>query len=158
MKNKIKPADLLISILIPQLMGVLGSLFSGNQKEFYSSLILPPLSPPGWVFPVVWFVLYLFMGISSYLVFQSDTDRKSKKIALILYGIQLFLNFLWSVVFFGLNLLGLSVVIIFLLVIFVVLVIISFYKINKTAAYLMIPYLVWILFAAYLNISIFLLN
>ncbi len=158
MMKKINFADLLISVLIAQLIGLLSSLLAGNQKEIYSSLSLPALAPPSWVFPVAWIILYFLMGISSYLIYSSETDYNSKRNALLFYAGQLFFNFLWSIVFFRFEAIGLSVVVIIILIVLVILTIISFYRINKISAYLLIPYLIWLLFALYLNINIYFLQ
>ncbi len=156
--KKIKFSNLFISIIFAELVGLLSNIFSGNQKEIYSSLKLPALSPPNWAFPVVWTILYALMGIAAYLIYDSQADSISKKRALSLYGVQLLFNFLWSIVFFGFQSIGLSLMVIIILTILVLLTFIAFYKINKIAGYLFIPYLIWILFATYLNIAIFLLN
>ena len=100
MKLRSKSA-LIISILIPLAVGSLSALFSGNMSS-YSMFEKPAFSPPGFIFPIVWTVLYILMGISSYLVYTSNSPYKPN--ALLLYGIQLFFNFFWSIIFFGLDL------------------------------------------------------
>ena len=117
----------------------------------YESLTLPSLAPPGITFPIVWTILYILMGISAYLISQKD------KVPTIYY-IQLFVNALWSIIFFVFKLRLLAFFWIVLLIFLVVIMIYKFYKIDKTAAYLQIPYLLWIAFASYLNLSIYLLN
>ncbi len=149
---------LFVSIGIAELVGLLSGILAGNSGAFYKTLLLPPLAPPGWVFPVVWTVLYALMGIAAYLIYQSDADKKQIQNALTIYGIQLFVNFMWSIVFFNLKWLGFSVVVIVLLDLLVLLMIFLFYRINKCAAYLLLPYLTWVLFATYLNIAIYYLN
>ena len=156
--NKNKKLELLISIGIAELVGLLSGVFAGNSGAFYKTLQLPPLAPPGWVFPVAWTLLYALMGIAAYLVYQSDTDKKQKNNALTVYGIQLFVNFMWSIVFFNLKWLGFSIVVILLLDLLIIIMISLFYNINKYAAYLLLPYLAWALFATYLNIGIYYLN
>jgi len=150
--------EALISVLIAELIGLLSSGIAGNVRMEYLQYAKPPLSPPGWVFGVAWTILYALMGLAAYLVYISDNNEKFREQGLILYAIQLFFNFIWSIVFFRFNLLWGSVVIIIVLAILVIAAINVFYKINKTAAYLMIPYLLWILFATYLNIGIAILN
>ena len=155
--KKIDWFQLLTIILIAELVGVLGSLLSGNTGEIYTSLIKPPLSPPGWLFGVVWPVLYLLMGIAAYLIYQAPQTLERQK-ATAFYWIQLFVNFLWPIVFFRFEWYWIAVIIIILLDILVSITARLFYKINKAAGYLMIPYLIWILFATCLNIGIAVLN
>ena len=144
MKIRDKSA-LIISILIPLAVGTMSALFSGNMSS-YSILTQPAFSPPGFIFPVVWTILYILMGISSYIVYSSNSPNKSK--ALLLYCIQLFFNFCWSIIFFGLDLFLFAFIWLIALILIV----------NPLSAYLQIPYLIWCIFAAYLNFSIFLLN
>ena len=154
---KIKLTDLIIWIVTAELAGALSALFSGGSfSAFYTALEKPPLSPPGWLFPVVWGVLYALMGASAYLIRNSKSPRR--KGALILYWSQLFFNFLWTPVFFGLRSLKGAAVIVILLLILIAAMVISFYCINKTAAFLNIPYLLWTVFAAYLTIGILILQ
>ena len=155
--KKIDWLQLLTIILIAEFVGVLGSLLSGNTGEIYTSLIKPPLSPPGWLFGVVWPVLYLLMGIAAYLIYQAPQTLERQK-ATAFYWIQLFVNFLWPIVFFRFEWYWIAVIIIILLDILVSITARLFYKINKAAGYLMIPYLIWILFATCLNIGIAVLN
>jgi len=155
--KKIDWFQLLTIILIAELVGVLGSLLSGNTGEIYTSLIKPPLSPSGWLFGVVWPVLYLLMGIAAYLIYQAPQTLERQK-ATAFYWIQLFVNFLWPIVFFRFEWYWIAVIIIILLDILVSITARLFYKINKAAGYLMIPYLIWILFATCLNIGIAVLN
>ena len=144
MKIRNKSA-LIISILIPLTVGTMSALFSGNMSS-YSILNKPAFSPPGFIFPVVWTILYILMGASSYIVYSSNSPNKSK--ALLLYCIQLFFNFCWSIIFFGLDLFLFAFIWLIALILIV----------NPLSAYLQIPYLIWCIFAAYLNFSIFLLN
>jgi translocator protein len=149
-------STLIIFILIPIATGLLSSLLAGNTANDYSTLNQPPLSPPSYLFPIVWTILYILMGISSYLIYISDSALKNK--ALRIYFIQLAVNFLWSPIFFGLNLYFLGFLWILLLIFLIVLMILIFYQINPIAAYLQIPYLLWCCFAAYLSFMIFKLN
>lgn len=145
----------IISILIPLAVGTLSTLFSGNRM-LYSEISRPDFSPPAVVFPIVWTVLYLLMGVSSYLIYISG-QAGSKK-ALTLYALQLFFNFFWSIIFFGFSQYFAAFLWLIVLIIFICAMIYSFYQINPTAAYLQIPYLLWCLFAAYLNFTIYTLN
>lgn len=127
------------------------------MQEF-QALIKPPLAPPGWLFPVVWTILYALMGYSSYLIQTSDADTETKSDALMLYTYQLIVNFLWPIFFFNFGWYLFSFVWLIVLWTLVLLMIRSFSKISKTAAYLNIPYLIWLTFAAYLNAGIWWLN
>ena len=147
--------SLIIAILIPIAVGTLSALFSGNM-QIYSSINKPALSPPGILFPIVWTVLYILMGISSYIIDESnDPKRKS---ALGTYALQLFFNFYWGIIFFRFNLFFTAFVCLLALIFLIIKMILQFYRIKQTAAYLQIPYLLWCLFAAYLNFMIFRLN
>ena len=156
--NKIKWTELLIFIIGTELVGALSSLLSGNFSSFYSELTRPPLSPPGILFPIVWAILYALMGISAYMVYVSDSDEDVKKKALGLYALQLFVNFMWSIIFFRFEQVGAALAVLILLIILVVMMIISFRRIRPLAGYLNIPYLLWLIFAAYLNTGILILN
>ena len=151
-KNK---SGLIISILIPLAVGSLSALISGNMSE-YAGLNKPALSPPSFVFPVVWTILYILMGISSYLIFQSQDPNRTK--ALKTYALQLFFNFGWSILFFGFSLYLPAFFWLSALILLILLMIFQFYRINPLAAYLQIPYLLWCIFAAYLNFMIYRLN
>lgn len=146
--NKFK---LFIDILIPVAIGgIVGFII--NPYIDYNSLVKPPLSPPSIVFPIVWTILYVLMGISYYLLKNSSKKEK------IIYFVQLGVNALWSVFFFVFKFYLFSFVWILLLDVLVILMIIIFCRNNKVSAYLQIPYLVWILFASYLNLGIYILN
>lgn len=147
---------LIISIAISLGVGALAGALTRNSVDLYNQLILPKLSPPSSVFPIVWTVLYILMGISAYLIYVSNSPYKKK--ALKLYVIQLVLNFLWSIVFFNGQMYLLAFVILLLLLFIIFRLIVVSYKINPTAAYLLIPYFLWVAFAGYLNLSIYLLN
>ena len=155
MTQKLK--TLLIALAIPLAVGGLASLLSGGMGE-YRYLEQPPLSPPGWVFPVVWTVLYLLMGYSSYRVYTAGKDKALTRRALTLYVAQLALNFLWPIVFFGFSwYLGAFFVLIALWVM-IVLTMRAFSAIDETAGDLLIPYVLWVTFAGYLNLGVYLLN
>ena len=145
-----KLKKIIISILIPVAVGIIvGAIISPFMD--YKSLELPPLSPPSIAFPIAWTILYTLMGISAYLI--SKTDKVPS-----IYYIQLFVNALWSIIFFVFKWRLLAFFWILLLIALVIVMIVKFFKINKGAAYLQIPYLLWLLFAAYLNIGIYILN
>lgn len=148
-------SGLILSILIPLAAGSLSALLSGNMSE-YAGLNKPALSPPSFVFPVVWTILYILMGISSYLIFQSQDPDRTK--ALKTYALQLFFNFGWSILFFGFSLYLPAFFWLAALIVLILIMIYQFYRINPLAAYLQIPYLLWCIFAAYLNFMIYRLN
>jgi len=155
----IKNKKLLIkSIALPLLVGVVSGLLSQNAMKDFEVLNQPPLSPPGWLFPVVWTVLYILMGISAYLVKTSDAAPELIADAITLYNYQLIVNFLWPIFFFNFGWYLFSLVWLILLWILVVAMIKLFDKISKTAAYLNLPYLIWLTFAAYLNFGVWWLN
>ena len=156
--KKIKITDLLIFIVGTELVGVLSGILAGGSFSFYKEIVRPPFSPPGWIFPIVWIILYALMGISAYLIYTSKATVRQKNFALAVYAIQLVVNFLWSIVFFRLEMVGLSVIIILLLLLLIVVMIWVFYRIRPVAAYLNIPYLLWTAFASYLNIGVLILN
>lgn len=149
---------LLKSIAIPVVSGaVVGFITSGSMRQF-AALEQPPLSPPGWLFPVVWTILYTAMGISSYLIYNAEAEEQKKRQALFLYGAQLIVNLLWPIFFFLLDWYLFSFFWLVMLWILVFKMIKEFADISKIAAYLNIPYLLWLTFAAYLNLGIWWLN
>ena len=155
---KINWKKLLSSIAIPLLVGALAGLFTRNAMMNFELLEKPPLSPPGWLFPVVWTILYTLMGISAYLIKMADAPEEEKSDALSTYFYQLVVNFLWSIFFFNFEWYLFSFIWIILLWILILQMIKRFNGISKTAAYLNIPYLLWVTFAAYLNFAIWWLN
>ncbi len=156
--KKTNITDLLIFVIATELVGALSGILAGRSFAFYKELTQPPFAPPGWVFPVVWTVLYALMGISAYLVYAAEASPTKKGAAYIIYAAQLFVNFLWSIVFFRFRLLGLSVAVILLLLVLIVFMLLIFRKIRPLAALINIPYLLWVLFASYLNIGVLVLN
>ncbi len=155
---KVKWKLLFLCIAIPLLVGGIAGFISKDSMSIYTNLNQPPLSPPGWLFPVVWTILYTFMGIASYLVLTSGAPEFSIHKAIKLYGWQLLFNFFWTFWFFQLHLYFFSFVWLFALWILIIFTIKSFSQISSKAVYLMIPYLLWITFAGYLNLGIALLN
>lgn len=155
---KINYKLLTICIIIPLAVGSLSGYISASAMDSFRMLNKPPLSPPGFLFPIVWTILYILMGIASYLVLTSGQSKTKIKDAMITYGLQLFFNFFWSIIFFNLEWYMLAFVWLVVLWVLIFNTIISFYEISKTAAYLLIPYLLWVTFAGYLNLGIYLLN
>ncbi|MBD5478052.1 MAG: tryptophan-rich sensory protein [Lachnospiraceae bacterium] len=152
---KIQWKNLITCIAIPLAVGSLSALLTRNSMETFNTIAKPGLAPPGWLFPVVWTILYVLMGIASYLVL---TSGKPNDKALTTYGIQLIFNFFWSLIFFNLELYLFAFVWLVLLWLLILKTTLLFYQISKPAGYLMVPYLLWVTFAGYLNLSIYLLN
>ena len=153
---KIKWKELIISLIIPLAIGGLSAFLTRNSMDVYSNINQPPLAPPSILFPIVWTILFTLMGISSYLVYVSNA--KNKREALALYGVQLVVNFIWPLIFFNMQAYFASFLWLLLLWVLVALMIWQFYKAKPLAAYLQIPYILWLTFAAYLNLAIFLMN
>lgn len=155
MKNFFK---LIISIIICQSAGIIGSFFTvSSLSSWYQTINKPAFNPPGYIFGPVWITLYLLMGISLYLIWIKK-DTANIKFPVILFFVQLFFNTIWSIIFFGLQNPLVAFFDILLLLIFLILTVISFYKVSKPASLLLIPYLLWVSFATILNFSIVKLN
>lgn len=155
---KINKRLLVICVAIPLIVGMLSALLTRNSMEVFVYVEKPPLAPPAWLFPVVWMILYTLMGISSYIILTSDASREEINSAIKLYAYQLVVNFLWPTFFFNFKWYLFSFLWLILLWILVFLMIRKFYDISKLAAYLNVPYVVWLTFAGYLNAGIWLLN
>ena len=149
---------LVISLLIPLLAGGFSALITGKDMDVYGTIKRPPLSPPGIVFPIVWTVLYILMGISLYLIWNNEKTYENKSSAYLFFAISLFLNLIWSPVFFSARQFLGAIFVLVALLITVIITVIKYFKINKTAAYLQIPYIIWLLCALYLNIGVYILN
>ncbi|MFH1669275.1 MAG: TspO/MBR family protein [Candidatus Woesearchaeota archaeon] len=148
---------LICSILICQTAGVAGSFFTAKSAStWYGTLNRPGFTPPDWLFSPVWITLFALMGISLYLVWIKGAGKN--KAALAMFGVQLFLNILWSAMFFGLQSPLLAFVEIIALWAAILVTIAWFYRISRPAAYFLVPYVIWVSFAAVLNFSIFYLN
>lgn len=150
--------QLLICIAIPLAAGGLSARLTRGSMDTFAALNKPPLSPPGWLFPVVWTILFVLMGLASYLVLKSGKPQQKVNRALRLYGIQLGVNFFWSVFFFNLSLYLFSFIWLILLWILILVTTIRFRRLSQPAGMLMLPYLLWVAFAGYLNLGIYLLN
>ncbi len=155
-KNALKLFD---SILICEAAGILGAFFTMSQIEtWYVTLQMPALSPPNYVFGPVWTTLYALMGVALFLVWREGINTRQVKKALTVFAVQLVLNSLWSIVFFGLhNPLG-ALVVIVALWLSIVWSMVEFYKVSHAATWLLVPYLAWVSFASYLNAAIWFLN
>lgn len=146
---------LFICLAVPLAVGIVSALLTQNSMQLFASVNKPPLSPPGWLFPVVWTILYLLMGAALYLIVTSGQDYTS---ALAVYGMQLAFNFMWSIIFFNLELYLTAFIWLVILWLLIAENIRQFSQISRTAGILLIPYLLWVTFAGYLNLAIYLLN
>ena len=162
--RKINIAKLVIAITIPLLVGGLSAFLTKDAMMMFDAIKKPPLAPPGIVFPIVWSILYVLMGIASYLIYNldvkilNDEQMVLRKNVLVVYAIQLVFNFFWSIIFFKFSMYKFAFVWLAVLWILIFKFIKNAIKLNKIAAYLMIPYLLWITFAGYLNVMIAILN
>ena len=154
----VKPKTLAASIAVPLAVGGLAALLSGGGAEAYGALNRPTLSPPAWLFPIVWTALYILMGVAAYLIAVSDADRPQKRTAFILYAVQLFFNFLWPIAFFNFGAYWFAFVWILLLFALIFATAVLFYRIKPAAGWLLLPYLFWVAFASYLNFAVAALN
>ena len=158
MWKKIKPY--VISCLIALAVGGLSAFLSRNGMDYYNEAVNKPfLSPPMWLFPVVWSILYILMGISSAVIFlKREENPVQAAAALRIYGLQLVINFFWSIIFFNLRNYLCAFIWLLLLLFVIIIMILQFKKISSAAAYLQIPYLIWVSFAGYLTWMVYLLN
>lgn len=148
-----------VSCLIALSTGGLSALLTSGNMNLYSEITKPALAPPSLLFPIVWTVLYILMGISAAMIYnikKENTDATGN--SLTVYGINLFLNFFWSIIFFNLRTFLFSFIWLVALWVVILIMIIKFYKTKPLAGILQIPYLLWVTFAGYLNLAIFLLN
>ena len=143
---------LVVSILIPLGLGFITSLLI--KTDIYSEIVKPELSPPKIVFPIVWSILYILLGVSNYLI----NKDKREETANLIYYIGLAINLIWPFIFFNAREYLLALIWLLILIFFVILMVIEYFRKNKLAGYLQIPYLIWLLFAFYLNYNVFILN
>ena len=148
----------LFSIFFAEAIGMISSLLAGDIKGKYNAYIKPILSPPDWLFGIVWPILYALMGFSIYLFYLHATNERMRKKGLLLYSSQLLLNFFWSIVFFRFDATSMALLIIILLVANVAYLLLLFKNQSKISFYILIPYLLWLLFATYLNWGIVMSN
>jgi len=150
---------LAIAVVGAEAAGIIGAIFTTPAiPTWYATLAKPAFNPPAWVFGPVWATLFLLMGIAAFLVWQKGLKKKQVRVALLLFVLQLVLNTLWSIIFFGLRSPGGALVEIVFLWLAIAATTIAFYKISKPAAWLMVPYILWVSFAAFLTYSIWILN
>jgi len=148
---------LIACLLLPLAVGGLAALLTGGMDAF-DALNKPPLSPPGWLFPIVWSVLYLLMGYASYRVLESGAGEEHIRKAILLYAAQLLANFIWPLLFFGGMWLLAALIWILVLWVLILLTILAFTKDDEIAGHMLLPYILWVTFAAYLNFGFFLCN
>ena len=158
MKKRINYKQLIICVAIPLLVGAVAGLLTRDGMKEFASLEKPPLSPPGWLFPIVWTMLYTLMGLASYFIYQKRNQSAKVAGALAIYGIQLLFNFFWPIIFFNLKWYFAAFFWLILLWLLIGDTILAFRELSKKASYLLYPYLVWVTFAGYLNLGIAVLN
>ena len=159
--NKIKPYILpySIAIAIPMTVGIISAALTKDSMDVYGELKSPPLSPPAIVFPIVWSVLFILMGVSSAMIYiDREKNPKAAKTGLAWYAVSLVLNFSWSIIFFNMQAAFFALIVIVALAYSIIRTIFEYRKVKTLAAYLQIPYALWVIFAAYLNGGIWLLN
>jgi len=153
------PLKLTITILLSLSAGFIGSFFTASSvRNWYTTIEKPALNPPSWVFGPVWTILFILMGVAAYLVWKEGLEKKRVKVALGIFLGQLVLNTLWSILFFGLQNPGTALIEIIILWLAIVVTMVAFYRVSKLAAWLLVPYILWVSFASYLNYMIWVLN
>lgn len=153
-----KRARCILYLLLPFMVGMISAAISSERMTAYESMMKPAFSPPAWVFPVAWTILYLMMGLASCLILAAKTDQGSKMIALLLYFIQLAMNFFWPIIFFCWEMYLWAFLWLIIMWGIVLSCVLRFFRIRRIAGYLMVPYVMWLTFAAYLNMGVLLLN
>lgn len=150
---------LFVSIIVCELAGIVGSVFTASAiPNWYATLVRPALNPPGWLFGPVWTMLYALMGIALFLVWKKGLAHMGVRKALSVFGLQLFLNAIWSIVFFGLQSPAWAFANIVALWVAIAWTMILFYRLSRPAMWLLAPYIAWVSFAGYLNYCIWMLN
>ncbi|MGL4572367.1 MAG: TspO/MBR family protein [Clostridium sp.] len=156
--GKFKLIPLIISLAIPLIGSFLISMFTRDSMKTYGQLNLPTIYPPGWIFGVVWPILYILMGIAAYRIYMIKKYENKSNGSLLLYCIQLTFNLIWPIIFFYLKLYGIAWIELSILILVLIVTVIKFFRLDKISGMLMIPYILWCFFALYLNISIWMLN
>lgn len=158
MRRKINFKSLALCVAIPLAVGALSALITMGSMKDFAALKQPPASPPGWLFPIVWTALYITMGVASYLVLRSNCAEEEKRGAFKVYFVQLAFNFFWSIIFFSFGAFEIAFAWLLALFALIALTAFRFWRINNISGILMLPYLVWVLFAGYLNLGVAYLN
>lgn len=156
--RKLHVIKLIVALAIPLAVGGISAALSAKGMASYGDMEKPPLSPPAWVFSVAWTILYLMMGFAFYCVWVAEADTKKKTMALVLFGVQLVMNFMWSIVFFRWEFYLVAFVWLMIMWCMVILTAIRFFRINRLAGLMLIPYILWLTFAAYLNLGAYVLS
>ena len=151
-------STLIVALLIPLLVGGISAALSSRAMIAYGSMNKAPLSPPAWVFSVAWTILYIVMGLASYYVIMMESDPRIKAVALGIYALQLAMNFMWSLIFFNWRMYLVAFIWLMIMWCLVIVCAFRFYSISKIAGIMMIPYILWLTFAAYLNFGTYWLN
>lgn len=155
---KINLKILAVCVAVPLIVGALSGIITSGAMDSFNSLEQPPLSPPSWLFPVVWTVLFILMGTASYFALMSTGNQSDITSAMVFYAIQLVFNFLWSVFFFNFGFLWFALIWLVVLWLLILITAVKFYALSPIAGYLMIPYILWVSFAGYLNFAVAYLN
>lgn len=158
MTKKIRPGLLILAISLPLCVGGLSAWLTDGMRVSYFFLNKPAISPPSWIFPVVWTILYGMMGLASYYVLTSGADRGLITKAMAFYGIQLVLNFFWSLLFFNKGLFLWALVDLLAMWVLIIIATVLFFRASKIAGAMMIPLIAWVTFAAYLNYAVYKLS
>ena len=156
--NLKKILKIVLAVAIPLAVGGLSALLTKNSMIFYAALQKPPLAPPGFLFPIIWTILFILIGLASYLVARRGTNKPYVRDALYFYAASLAINFLWPIVFFRFQAPFAAFWVLLLLWLITGIAVAKFYRISHAAGYLMLPYWLWITFAGYLNLAVWLLN
>jgi tryptophan-rich sensory protein len=149
---------LIFLIALVELGGFISAYLSNSASAQYMDLVKPAFSPPGWVFPIVWTILYFLMAVALYRIILWGSKGKNIGKAVLYFIVQIILNYLWTILFFRLNLYGVALLELLLLLFFIIMTTVEFCKIDKKAAWLMVPYILWVSFAAVLNLYFWILN
>lgn len=157
-KGKLKIIPLIVLVLLPIAGGALVGFLTKNSLPVFDTLIKPVFSPPGIVFPIVWTVLYGLMGLASYRIYMHRDAGEDVGSSLFFYLVQLLLNYLWPFIFFSFRLYGLAFIQLIILLVFIIITFVKFYKVDKIAGYLLIPYILWTIFAGILNFFLWMFN
>lgn len=156
--NRFSIGKLIFAVAIPLIVGGASAALSSKGMAMYGTMDKPPLSPPAWLFSVAWTILYIMMGLASYFVIMSDVDTGNKKLVIILYVIQLAMNFMWSIVFFNWGMYLFAFIWLMIMWCIVIVCAICAHNVSRVAAWLLVPYILWLTFAAYLNIGAYILS
>ena len=156
MRERFSPLAFIICIAIPLIVGGCSSLLTKNAMISFNSMNKPPLAPPGWLFPVAWTILYVLMGIASYKIYKTDDDMR--QLAMLIYGIQLVMNFLWSIIFFNMDLYWLAFVWLMIMWCMIIILVFVTKQFSIIAMFCLLPLALWTTFAAYLNLMIAIMN